>query len=187
VNHGYDRSAWKTPLLRWPYFAQAQQGIAPSVPELRCGLFFAGTTGGGIYAARTALLEALCANGVAVSQPTKGLNTIDRTPEIAASADAILGFGRPEVPGWVDTRVFQYPGAGGILVHDDVGDYLRPWVHYVPYISGNVGSILDSLAKLRLMSDSDRMGLRLRAFEHVQRHHSSIARVRQVLDTLGVA
>lgn len=184
VNHGYDRSAWGVPTLHWPYFAPVQQQIARPIPELRCGLFFAGMVGAGLYAARSALLEAVRARGVDLRQPRAGENTIDRTAEIAASADAVLGFGRPEIPGWTDTRVFQYPGAGGILVHDDVQGHLEPWVHFVPYASGDADSIVDALARLRLMRDTDRMALRLRAFKHVQEHHSSVARVKQVLRRL---
>jgi hypothetical protein len=181
VNHGYDRTAWGVPTLRWPYFAPVQESMAEPVEEMRCELFFAGTAGGGIYAARTALVEAIRARGVKVRTPAPGFNTIDRTAEIAASSDAVLGFGRPDVPAWVDTRCFQYPGAGGILLHDDVQGYLEPWQHFVPYASGDADSIVDALERLRALKDEGRMALRRRAFRFVQEHHSSVARVRQVL------
>lgn len=187
VNHGYDRSAWGVPTLRWPYFAPVQEEIAKPVDELRCELFFAGTFGGALYSARTELLEEVRRRGVDLRTPAAGDNTLARTAVLAASADAVLGFGRPEVPGWVDTRVFQYPGAGGILLHDDVQGYLEPWVHYVPYDSGNPDSILDALSRLRRLSESDRGEMRARAFAHVQEHHSAVARARQVLDALELA
>ena len=185
VNHDYDRAAWNVPMLRWPYFANVQREIAQPVQALRCELFFAGMlTGGPIYGSRTALVEQLRTRGVDVRMPKPSDNTIDRTPEIAASATAVLGFGRPTVPGWVDTRVFQYPGAGGILLHDDVQGYLEPWVHYVPYASGNADSAVDALERLRALSVHGRQAIRAAAFRHVQQHHSSVARVRQVLDWL---
>ncbi|HEX4460415.1 MAG TPA: glycosyltransferase [Polyangia bacterium] len=188
VNHAYDRSAWNVPTLRWPYFAPVQDAIAQPVDGLRwCDLFFAGAAGGGIYAARTELLEGLRARGVELRTAAAGDNTLDRTPAIAASADAVLGFGRPDVPGWVDTRVFQYPGAGGILLHDDVQGYLEPWVHYVPYESGSADSIVDALARLRALTDGRRWEIRRRAFARVQERHSSVARVSQVLARLGIA
>jgi hypothetical protein len=187
VNHAYDRSAWKVPTLHWPYFAPVQKEIARPVAELRCELFFAGMLGAGLYAKRTALLEEVRARGVKLRTPVAGDNTIDRTAEIAASADAVLGFGRPEIPGWVDTRVWQYPGAGGILVHDDAQGHLEPWVHFVPYASGNADSIVDALARLHSLSATERMAMRLRAHAHVQQHHSSVARVRQVLRRLEAA
>lgn len=185
VNHAYYRSEWRVPTLRWPYFAPAQAAIAAPVESLRCGLFFAGTIGAGAtYAARSKLLGTVGARGVNVCTPVAGTNTLDRTSEIAASADAVLGFGRPDVPGWVDTRVFQYPGAGGILLHDDVQGYLEPWVHFVPYQSGSADSIVEALARLRSIGDEARRDLRRRAFAHVQKHHSSVVRVRQVLAQL---
>lgn len=187
VNHAYDRSAWGVPMLRWPYFAQVQKEIAAPVDALRCEMFFGGTLGPGIYAARTALLDAVRSQGVNLRTPAPGENTLDRTPEIAASSASVLGFGRPEIPGWCDTRVFQYSGAGGILVHDDVQGYLEPWVHFVPYKSGDADSVVESLARLRAVTEAQRRTIRRQAFSHVQEHHSSVARVKQVLRSLEAA
>jgi hypothetical protein len=184
VNHAYDRSAWRAPMLRWPYFAAVQDQIADPVLALQCELFFAGTLGGGpIYAARSALLQAIRARGIDLHIPEGG-NTMAQTAEIAASAGAVLGFGRPEIPGWCDTRVFQYSGSGGILLHDDVQGYLEPWVHYAPYRSGDASSVVEALERLRTMSAGERMALRLAAFSYVQEHHSSVARVKQALHHL---
>lgn len=186
VNHLYERSAWKAPTLHWPYFAPVQDKIAQPVDLWRCELFFAGTIGPGpIYGARTALVNKLLARGTKVLVPSD--NTIDQTAEIAASADAVLGFGRPDVRGWVDTRVFQYTGSGGILVHDDVQGYLEPWVHYVPYVSGSAESVIEALGRLRVLRDDERMAIRLRAHAYVQENHSSVSRVREVLRWLEAA
>jgi hypothetical protein len=188
VNHSYDRSAWGVPTLHWPYFAMAQRDFAAPVDAYRCELFFAGHIGREpVYAARSALLEAIRARGVDLRTPAQGENTIDRTPEIASSAGAVLGFGRPSVPGWCDTRVFQYPGAGGILLHDDVQGHLEPWVHFVPYVSGSAESVVAAARQLRSMPETEKTAIRRRAFDFVQAHHSSLARVRQVFDRLGIA
>lgn len=187
TNHAYDRSAWRVPVLRWPYFAPVQAEIAPPSDALRCDLFFAGTLGGGTYAARTQLIEEIRGRGVAVRTPRAGENSIDSTADIAASAGAVLGFGRPEVPSWCDTRVFQYAGSGGILVHDDVQGFLEPWVHYVPYESGSAASVVESLRCLNLLTDAERLAIRRQAFAHVQRHHSSVARATQVIRRLEIA
>lgn len=186
-NHRFDRSAWKVPVLHWPYFAFAQDRIADAVPALRCPLFFAGTVGREpVYAARTAFLEELRRAGVRVRIP-EGHNTLFRTAEVAASADAVLGFGRPGNSGWLDTRIFQYISAGGILLHDDVGGYFEPWVHYVPYESGSPASVVDALDKLAAMDESKRMEIRRRGFEHGQANHSCVVRVSQVLRELGLS
>jgi hypothetical protein len=186
-NHTFDRSAWKVPTLQWPYFAFTQDAIAEPVAGLRCGLFFAGTTSTGpVYQARTAFLGAVRARGIDLKIPDDG-NTLFRTAEIAASADAVLGFGRPGATGWVDTRVFQYPGAGGILLHDDVAGFLVPGEHFIPYSSGKPESLLEALRRLRAMSVAERQALRRRAFAFVQANHSSVARARHVLDRLGTS
>lgn len=188
VNHGHDRSAWKVPVLRWPYFAAYQERIADADPAWRCELFFAGSLGSdAVYSARTRLLSELRAAGVKIRTPSPlDGNTLMRTPTIAASADAVLGFGRPEIPGWVDTRVFQYIPAGGILLHDDVGGYFEPWVHYVPYRSQDAGSVVESLRRLARMSDAEKMAIRRRGFIDGQAHHNSVARVQQILKQLGL-
>lgn len=187
-NHAFDRSAWKVPTLRWPYFAFAQDRIADANRALACDLFFAGSVGTGpVYAARTKLLEDVRAKGVRLRLPAAGEgNTLLRTAEIAASSGAVLGFGRPGVAGWVDTRVFQYPGAGAILLHDDGAGYLEPWQHFVPYPSGSAAGIADALGRLRRLSPGARQNIRDRAFAFVQKHHSSVARVSEALAHLGL-
>lgn len=188
-NHEFDRSPWNVPAVKWPYFAATQDRIADPDPRWACGLWFAGQLAlGPVYAERTAFLGALQRRGVRLRTPTPADgNTLLQTAKIAASADAVLGYGRPGVKGWVDTRVFQYPGAGAILLHDDVGGYLAPWEHYVPYRSGDPGSVADALDRLRALSDGERRALRERAFSFVQERHSGVARVRQVLGLLGLS
>jgi hypothetical protein len=184
-NHAFDRSVWRVRTLHWPYFAFAQERIAEADPAWACELFFAGAVSRDpVYSARTALLDGIRARGVQL-RLAEGGNTLLRTPEIAASSDAVLGFGRPGTTGWVDTRVFQYPGAGAILLHDDAAGFLEPWVHFVPYRSGDVGSIAEALGRLRAMSPTERALMRARAFDFVQERHSSVARVRQVLEAIA--
>lgn len=195
ANHTFDRSAWKVPVLRWPYFAFDQDSIAAALPELACDLFFAGTLGGGpVYGERTRFIAAVQHDvdrrarhrgrrGFRLSDPNDG-NTLLRTAELAASAGAVLGCGRPGVDGWVDTRVFQYTGAGAILLHDDAAGYLEPWVHFAPYTSGDAGSVIEALERIEGLGEAGRAALRMRAFHHCQAHHSASARVRQVLEQL---
>lgn len=187
LNHGFSRAEWKCPTLRWPYFAFAQDRIADAAPTPR-RLFFAGKLSSDrTYADRTAFLRRLekqC--GLFVHDPDRLGNSLYRTAEIAASEDAVIGFGRPGSTGWVDTRVFQWSGAGAILLHDDAARFLEPWAHFIPYKSGDVGSVVEALARLRAMPESERRHIRESAFAFVQQRHSSVARVRQVLATIGL-
>lgn len=185
-NHDFDRSAWKIPKLHWPYFCFAQDRIMP-VAKRSAGLFFAGTVANDqTYSARTHLLDDVRARGVPLTivQPsTNDGNTLFRTAEVASSSEAVLGFGRPGVRGWIDTRVFQYPGAGAILLHDEA-HALEPWVHYAPYISGSAESVADAYKRVLALPPGENMAMRERAFKFVQEKHSSVARVKEVLDFL---
>lgn len=187
-NHTTDRSPWKIPQLHWPYFAFDQEKLATQVPEFTCSLAFAGRLDTGpLYGARTQLvmgLKAVLGEKMKIFPNDSISHSLFRTPELAMSATAVLGFGRPERNGWLDVRVFQYPGAGGVLLHDDVGGMLEPWRHYVKYQSGSVGSILEELDKICHTVNID--DLRLRAFNYVQEKHSATARVRDALRVVGL-
>lgn len=180
-NHTADRSAWGIPQLRWPYGAFVQRRPAAPVEEFRCALAFAGRLGSGLYAARTALVLALQARlggTMLLLVPNQtARHTLFRTPELAASADAVLGYGRPELSGWCDVRTFQYPGAGGVLLSDDVQGFLEPGVHYLPYAMGQIASVLEAVGR----AHADGARIRQAAFRYVQAKHTWLNRVGEVL------
>lgn len=190
-NHRLPRTEWKIPVRRWPYAAMAQRELAEPVDALRCGLLFAGIVrkDDDLYSPRTELLGSLRRRiGDALTVRTGGVNDRMQTADVAASARAVLGFGRPEVSGWVDTRVFQYPGAGGVLIHDDAGEFLEPGVHYAHF---NRASSVDMTAEHVAIAYEtvckDEGDMRQRAFEHIQQNHTWRHRVDQALEILGVA
>jgi len=158
-------------------------------PRWAAGLAFAGRLGGGMYEARTALLARLKGTlgetfrTFPENDPSGVQHTLFSTRELAASANAILGFGRPEAIGWTDVRVFQYPGAGGILLHDDAGEWLTPYSHYLPYTSKDADSVVRVLRE-----DVPRYGARIRqtAFDFVQKYHSSVVRITEALNYVGL-
>lgn len=142
----------------------------------------------GAYEDRTSIilnLEAHHGLHTRVFNSANKINTLLMTPELSASALAVLGFGRPDPGGWIDTRVFQYPGAGAILLHDDVGGLLEPNVHYISH-EGTSSSIIETVERLKRTPKAERMKIRLQAFDYVQKHHSWIARVRQVLKEISL-
>jgi hypothetical protein len=97
---------------------------------------------------------------------------------MVAQTNAVLGFGRPEVKGWIDTRVFQIPGAGGVLIHDDAGEVLTADEHYLRCDRANA---VDSVLRCVERAKVDGAAIRARAFAHVQRHHTWSQRVETVL------
>jgi hypothetical protein len=105
------------------------------------------------------------------------INNRMHVADVAPSATAILGFARPEIPGWIDTRVFQYPGAGGCLIHDDAGEFLVPGVHYLQFDRTDpIASVLAAARKAQTLPD-----LRLSAFNHIQKNHTWLQRCEAAL------
>jgi hypothetical protein len=187
-NHSLSRIEWRLPTLRWPYAAMAQREMAEPVESLRCHLLFAGIVrkDDNLYSGRSEVLGILRERlGDRLTVRTGAVNDRMQSADVAASAQAVLGFGRSEVPGWVDTRVFQYPGAGGVLIHDDVAEFLVPGVHFVPYERGadaasTAQAIMLALEKVGHVEAE----LRARAFGHIQAHHTWRHRVEAALGLL---
>ena len=200
ANHRLPRSEWNVPVIHWPFAAPMyKEGMAEPCDEFAGPIIFTGTlrADDGLYDARTACLQELQARGVLRVLPEPGMpNTMPRSAEVAASAEAIIGFGRPEIPGWIDTRVFQVAGAGGVLLHDDVGEVwfysddmqtkcweptLLPWESYIPVERYNVDSILEGLEYAREHGAS----IRRAAFARIQAGHTWTWRVAEVLAGLN--
>lgn len=190
-NHSLPRDEWKVPKLRWPYAAMSQGEMGEPVEELSCALLFAGIVrrDEDLYSPRTELLGALRERmGATLTVRTGGFNDRMQAADVAVSAAAVLGFGRPEVPGWVDTRCFQYPGAGGVLIHDDAAEFLEPGVHYVPFERHDVlDKTVASAVEAYIRAVEFGAEIRPRAFAHVQAHHTWRHRVVEALGLVGVA
>lgn len=175
---------WGIATMRWPYAAMVQREIAAPLTEWACDLLFAGIlrVDDSHYGERTSLVfrlhQLLGPRMRIVSAHAGDVNNRMVVADVAASAGAVLGLARPEVPGWIDTRVFQYPGAGGVLVHDDASEFLEPDVHYLRFDRSNAAeSILHCVER----SKQEGPELRLRAFQHVQKHHTWVQRCEAAL------
>lgn len=173
---------WPIPSIRWPYAAMVQREIGTPLPEWDCDLLFAGhLRGDSFYGPRTALvleLQRLYGERMRLVSPGGGdTNNRMLVADVAPSAGAILGFGRPEVEGWIDTRVFQYPGAGGVLIHDDAGEFLEPDVHYLRVPRGDIDAIGAAVERAKIEGPA----MRERAFAHVQAAHTWVQRVETAL------
>jgi len=190
-NHAQNRIDWKIPTVRWPYAAMVQREIGEPVNALRCGLLFAGIVrkDDDLYSPRTDVLGLLRERlGDRLAVRSGVVNDRMQAADVASSAQAVLGFGRPEIKGWVDTRVFQYPGAGGVLLHDDAAEFLVPGVHFVEFKRGSTAEetaagVVEAFGRV----GHEEIEMRARAFAHVQAHHTWRHRVESVLNLLGVA
>lgn len=187
-NHSLARAEWKIRAVRWPYAAMAQRERGEPVDALRCGLLFAGIVrkDDGLYSPRTDLLGVLREKlGDRLTVRTGGVNDRMQAADVAESATAVLGFGRPDVPGWVDTRVFQYAGAGGVLLHDDAAEFLEPGVHFLMYPRGrDAEDTSRNVVGTYELAAQGVPELRQRAFEYVQANHTWRHRVERALSLL---
>ena len=184
---------WGIPWKRWPYAAMVQREMAAPGPVTH-DLLFAGALRRdkegepGLYGERTELVWELHRRlwpRMAITSPGGGdINNRMHVADIVGTTHAVLGYGRPEINGWVDTRVFQWPGAGGLLIHDDDGGFLSPGEHYLRFESGPTldATVESVLRALHQAKDADAAcAIRRRAFTHVQQHHTWVNRVDDAL------
>ena len=188
-NHRLSRLDWHIRTAWWPYGAMAQREMGEPREDLLCHLLFAGIVrqdDAGLYSGRSEVLGLLREMlGPKLTIRTGGPNDRMQAAEVAVSARAVLGFGRPEVPGWVDTRIVQYPGAGGLLLHDDAGGLLEPGVHFIPYRPGpDPAATARAIVEAAWQVEQDRPEMRAAAFAHVQAHHTWRHRVGEALGLL---
>ncbi len=171
------------PAIKWPYAAMPQKQIGEPRTEWMCDLLFAGhDRDDALYGERTNLVRELqmkLGKRMRVVSPGGGdVNNRMLVADVAPSANAVLGYARPEVPGWIDTRVWQFCGSGGVLIHDDAGEFVEPDVHYLKYDRNKaVESVLWCVERAKKEGPK----IRERAFAHIQANHTWSHRVEQAL------
>lgn len=178
------RDYWKIPVIYAPYCALTQEELVKPVKELRFDnqLIFCGSPGA--HPPRKAFLQQ-----VQQIMPIKYLHTQSandlrhRTPELSISAKAILsaciGY---DITHYNEVRPWQYLGAGACLIHRKFKreDDLIPDDMYLEYKSPqDVKSMFEDFA-----CREDMIPMRKRAFEFMQRYHSSKIRMHNVLECL---
>ncbi len=174
---------WKIPVVYAPYSALKQSELVNPVKELAFGnqLIFTGSPGA--HPPRRDFL-----NRVQQIMPLKYLHTQSandlrhRTPELAISAKAILSacIGH-DIAHYNEVRPWQYLGAGACLIHRKFKgeDDLIPDNLYLEYKSP-----ADVKGQFEIACKEDTMPMRKRAFEFIQRHHSSKVRMYNILECL---
>lgn len=173
---------WSVPGIYWPYAAPYQARIGHPQSSYQCDLLFAGLLREGeLYGKRTQLVQALASRiHLRVHPDLSGLNTRMLIADWAPSANAVLGVGRPEQVGWLDTRIFSVAGAGGVLIHDDAAAILEPDEHFIQCEQYSVDSVVEGVYKARQVG----AGIRQKAFDFVQAHHTWTHRCQQVIDVV---
>jgi hypothetical protein len=146
-----------------------------AVDALRCGLLFAGIVrkDDGLYSPRTDLLGVLREKlGERMTIRTGGVNDRMQVADVAARRSAVLGFGRPEVPGWVDTRVFQYPAPAASSCTMTRPSSWRRACTTSTSIAASTPRTPRSASRRARAGGARPPEMRAAPFEHVQAHHT---------------
>lgn len=183
---------YQVPCIHWPYFALNQETISEKERRFRQHVVFTGNVTkrieGHLHHGRHEFLEKLNNRvRLKIFPDAHTGNTRFCSAAIAASANAVLGIQHGfHVDGYLDTRPFQFCGAGGLYFHSDcdaIKQFFIPNYHYVPYEHMNADSFMEQYN--RYMRDYKRANLiRQQAFEYTQKYHTAKHRIQMALDAL---
>jgi hypothetical protein len=180
---------WNVPCYHWPYAALNQKSIGDRIPEFFCELAFTGALGDNEHhAPRTKFINSIKNNIKLKVFPTETSgNTRFQTSELAASADAVLGFQMGlNMPGYLDVRPFQYIGAGALYFHDKcqaMDQFFVPYDHYIPFERDNVKDFLEKY-NLWAKNPSRYLAIKEKGFNYCQQHHSSQSRMKSIINAV---
>lgn len=176
---------WRVQCFHWPYMALNQDKIADKSPIYTCDLAFTGSLENNQHHAHRAKFIQQLKSQISIKtfpSPESG-NTRFQTPELAASANGILGFQMGlNVSGYQDVRQYQYIGAGSVYFHDKhpaIDKVFEDGVHYISFERDNIGSFIDKFNTYK-----DNIKIRKEGFKYGQTYHSSKERIRQVINIL---
>jgi hypothetical protein len=185
---------WKVPCVHWPYMALNQDKIASPIPLYKCDLAFTGSLANNQHhAPRARFIQQL----VAIFQDTNKTlkvfptpetgNTRFQTPELAASAGAVLGFQMGlDIPGYQDVRPYQYIGAGAFYMHDKHSSMdliFQDGIHYVSFKRDDAEDFHKKWLYYNKNIDKYNK-IKQEGFKYCQRYHSSKERIKQIINII---
>lgn len=183
----------KVPCIHWPYFALNQETLSTGNNLFRHNIIFTGNVSersiNHLHAGRANFIRRLSERMDVKIFPDDNIgNTRFCTADIAVSCNAVLGIHHGfNVNGYLDTRPFQYCGAGGLYFHsecDAINQFFRPYYHFVPYEHMNVQSFINQYNYHMIENREAAIKIRQQAFEYTQKYHTAKHRIKMVLDIL---
>jgi len=188
------QSILSVPCIHWPYFAVNQNEINVSNKKFEYSAIFAGNFSnrsvGHLHYGRERFLTLLRKKipGLKLFPDEEIGNTKFCSQEIASSADCVVGINQGfDVEGYLDTRAFQYIGAGGLFFMDPspaMDLFFEPNIHYVPYERHNATDFASKYQYYMEQHRDKNKEIRKNGFEYVQKWHSAKRRVQMVIDIL---
>lgn len=180
---------WKIPCYYWPYGCLKQDKIAEPVNKLEYKFIYTGNVEKGIYEERTKFVFDIQDQipGLKITKTQARGDLRSRTPELAASATAVLGVGlRYDIGGYIDVRPFQYLGAGALLITHEYKGMSRVFEygkHLVVFNGYDVDTV-KMLLEYYVENKEEATRIRKDGFEYTQRCHNYTIRVGDVIDVL---
>lgn len=193
-NKDFDKfKFWDVPCIHWPYFSMLQDEIHPGDNRVSCQIAFGGNVVGDrtiehVHYGRYEFIEKLKEKFNVKIFPDDIIgNSRFFTPEVAATAKSVLGIHQGfNLHGYLDTRPFQYCGAGALYFHDKndaIDQFFQEGVHFVQYGRFNIDSFTEKFNYYQENREANKT-IRRQAFEYCQKHHNSKIRVKQAIDVI---
>ena len=181
---------WKIPVYYWPYSSLTYDKPGKYRKELDFGMpVFPGSPGS--HKDRAAFISKLQQIMDIKIIKTKSKDDIrGDTLDFAASSPCVLGLCTgydKSIWGYNEVRAWQFLGAGAIMiVRDyDCNKYIFPRELYFGFDSyKNPEIVKEYWEKIQKMTDSEKNDMRQKAFDFVQKYHSSKERMRQTIELI---
>jgi hypothetical protein len=185
---------WGIPCIYWPYFCMVQDSILEQNKYALADVAFSGNvsenrTENHVHYGRKEFLDKIGKQfNVRIYPDNKIGNSRFYTPEVAASSKVVLGIHQGHnITGYLDTRPFQYIGAGALYFHDKaeiMEKIFKPGFHYVQYNRFDVKSFYDEYNYFVNKNPEEGNKIRQQGFEYCQKYHSSKVRIKFIIDVL---
>jgi hypothetical protein len=177
---------WKIPCYYMPYASLTLNGMAKPTKDLAYEMpVFTGTTTA--HRDRVSYLNRLKSVMPIKIIETKSKEDLkQRTAELSASAECILGLCTGyDIDGYIDCRPFQYLGAGAcMIIRKFKGmDKIIPPDLYFPIESYNNPNEIKDIFENHIHK-KDTSKIRKKAFNFMQKYHSSEVRMKNLLNLL---
>jgi len=176
---------WKIPCYYWPYSSLTYNKIATPSPKLlfKNPIFLGSELS---HKDRREYIQHLKRVLPIRIVGTKSSNDLrHKTPELSASASCILGLCTAyDINHFIDVRPFQYLGTGACMIirkFKGMDDVIPPNLYY-PFNSYK--NPMEIKVIFNKIQKTDTMPMRRKAFNFIQKYHSSVVRMENTLKVI---
>lgn len=180
------KDLWKIPTYYWPYSCLTRNDISFKDENLMFENNPVFTGSPDAHTDRSDFIRRLKKVMPIMIFRTKSPQDLrNRTPELSASANCILGLCTGyDIGGYIDVRPFQYLGCGAFMISRKFKwqEKVIPDDIYIPFYDYKDPMIVKQL--FEEWKTKDKRPIRKKAFEFMQRYHSSKVRMQNTLNLI---